>query len=113
MTEEEAIEIVLAGKPWEMCLGCHGLSFKYKMDGDNMMVDDPVLCTECRGTGCLLKVDYRRACRVLRRRPPKAKVGHWPLIEDRKLAGEFDYAARRTQYGPDPDDELPESSPFR
>jgi hypothetical protein len=124
MTPEQAVEVILAADAWDMCPKCLGACFQVHMDAENMMVADPTLCLDCKGTGCQLKPEYRKACRVLKRRPPRAKVGQWAASERRMLAvsEEFKHIAKSLPAAlglpaavlglVDPDEE-PESSPFR
>jgi hypothetical protein len=124
VTEEEAVEVILEGNPWDMCVRCTGGAFIYEMDENNLMTADPDVCPDCKGTGCEMRPRYRLACKTLGRRPPKAKLGQWNEMQSRVFETKADLKHfQRTiaaglgvpmhYLGLKDDDEEPESSPFR
>lgn len=67
MTREEAVELVLAGNPWDHCIICKGSGARYEGEGDERRRTD---CWLCRGGGHHLSAVSRKAYHMLGINPP-------------------------------------------
>jgi hypothetical protein len=72
MTIEQAVEVVLKGRPWKECTTCLGCGLRFHdlvqtKQGWNMKQAD---CEPCEGRGHVIRPIYQLALDVLKLSPP-------------------------------------------
>lgn len=64
MTDAEAGQRLLEGKPWVKCNVCNGIGHRWERSGRGSGLKQ-VVCTQCGGFGVMIEKEYMKALELL------------------------------------------------